>query len=99
MADGDSGAVSIRNLGADDSVDRWKDYRSILPPQEYDESSLLDLVTDDSFAAAPADRTCFDTACVVFAVDCSFASLTAGLRCAHMSHVLPNQSIAIHHPR
>jgi hypothetical protein len=54
VADTEHGAVSIRSLGADDSVDRWRDYRSILPPQEYDESYLLDLV-NDTFAAAPAD--------------------------------------------
>jgi len=45
--------IPIRELGEDHSVSAWKDYRAILPAEEFDESTLLDLLADDSFADAP----------------------------------------------
>ena len=43
----------IRQLGEDHSTDRWRDYRAILPPEEYDETRLLKMLTDPGFPEAP----------------------------------------------
>jgi hypothetical protein len=46
-------SVPIRELGEDYSTDEWKEYRAILPPQEYAEEHLLQLLMDESFSEAP----------------------------------------------
>jgi len=44
--------VPIREIGEDHSIDLWKDYQAILPLEEYDETFLLKMLTDDSFSEA-----------------------------------------------
>jgi HEAT repeat protein len=47
--------IPIRELGQDFSVHDWKDYRSVLPPEELDEAYLLALLSDESFNDEPTE--------------------------------------------